>query len=437
MNIASITFAPPTAAPDAAGGPALLGAFGQVLDATLQPAAAQALPVGATAPILPAVAPDGQPAPLATGHDIPHPAVALMAAPEAAPAEPAPQPALPEPELAAAEPDAPAPVKLAEHRAVKPADHPAAEPMAADGAAPAALPSVPALAPKAEPAPIEVATPESAAKEPVALVRPDPIAEAQPEPAIAAMAVPATAPPAPSLRKSAPAPADAPAAIAAKPATAAAATPVRTDAAAASPESGPAFAAAVSAVADGADAVAPKADGLPSSLLSQSLPTHAARPAAAHPYPAQAQAPVVVNARPGQIGREMGVEIARKVSVGRDEMTIRLNPVEMGRIEVRMAFDDGGSLRAVVAAESPAALDMLRRDAADLTRALTDAGIRSDAQSFRFDSRSGGDGQGWQRQHQGGEQRSGDARAAATDAPEGDEPHYRPLRTSGQIDLMA
>ena len=133
----------------------------------------------------------------------------------------------------------------------------------------------------------------------------------------------------------------------------------------------------------------------------------------------------------------MGVEIARRVSAGRDEVTIRLNPVEMGRIEVRMSFDDSGSLRAVVAAESPVALDMLRRDAADLTRALTDAGIRSDGQSFRFDSRSGGDGQSWQRQQSGSEQRSGDGRFASPDAPEGDEPQYRPLRSSGQIDLMA
>ena len=132
----------------------------------------------------------------------------------------------------------------------------------------------------------------------------------------------------------------------------------------------------------------------------------------------------------------MGVEIARRVLAGGDELTVRLNPIEMGRIEVRFSFDEGGALRAVVAAESVAALEMLRRDSADLGRALSDAGVRADAQSFRFDSRSGnGDAnQFWQRQQQGG----GNSRASSHETA-GNEPDpiYRSLRTSGQIDLMA
>lgn len=148
----------------------------------------------------------------------------------------------------------------------------------------------------------------------------------------------------------------------------------------------------------------------------------------------------VVNARPGRIGHEMGVEIARRVSIGGDELTVRLNPVEMGRIEVRLSFDERGSLRAVVAAESPAALDLLRRDSADLGRALADAGVRADAGSFRFDARSGGGegGQFWQRQQDGGQRAApGRGYAAAGGGGGDEEPTYRPLRTSGRIDLMA
>jgi flagellar hook-length control protein FliK len=145
-----------------------------------------------------------------------------------------------------------------------------------------------------------------------------------------------------------------------------------------------------------------------------------------------------VAVQPGRFGHEMGVEIGRIAAAGRDEVTIRLNPIEMGRIEVRLSFDDRGSLRAVMAAESPAALDLLRRESADLNRALSDAGIRSDAQSFRFDNRSGSGGEGgelWQRQQQASQQNG--RGASTTTSSTAEDPVYRPLRTSGQVDLMA
>nr|WP_281377764.1 flagellar hook-length control protein FliK [Sphingobium subterraneum] len=98
----------------------------------------------------------------------------------------------------------------------------------------------------------------------------------------------------------------------------------------------------------------------------------------------------VISARPSHIGRELGVEIARHI--GQDEhdtLTVRLDPAHHGRIEVRMQFDDTGQLRATLTATNPATLDMLRRDSAELTRALGDAGINADAGSFRFDSAPG------------------------------------------------
>jgi flagellar hook-length control protein FliK len=143
----------------------------------------------------------------------------------------------------------------------------------------------------------------------------------------------------------------------------------------------------------------------------------------------------VVSARAGEIGREMGVEIARRISSGREELVVRLNPEHLGRIEVRMAYDDGGTLRAVVQADSPVALDLLRRDSADLTRSLTDAGVRADSQSFRFDSRSGGDG-GQPRQQQPG-QRQADSFADNGQPVPDEAPVYRRVRTSGSVDVIA
>lgn len=106
-----------------------------------------------------------------------------------------------------------------------------------------------------------------------------------------------------------------------------------------------------------------------------------------------------------------------------------------------------------MSAESPAALEMLRRESGDLSRALADAGVRSDSQSLRFDTRSGegfgqggsqngaqGGGQGDQGQQtrfggaQGGAGRDGqdghgDANANAAE--------YQPLRANKQVNLIA
>ena len=152
-----------------------------------------------------------------------------------------------------------------------------------------------------------------------------------------------------------------------------------------------------------------------------------------------------VAAQPGRIGTEMGVAIARHAVAGQPEtITVRLDPKDMGRIEVRLAFDDAGTLRAVVSADTSAALEMLRRDAGDLGRALADAGVRADGQSLRFDTRTSGGNDPGQRHH-GGDPRhtpspppSSRQRHADGEYPVfAETPIYRPLRTSGRVDLTA
>ena len=147
-------------------------------------------------------------------------------------------------------------------------------------------------------------------------------------------------------------------------------------------------------------------------------------------------APATVSARPGEIGHQLGVEIVRHGLDGRDRMTIRLDPVEMGEIEIRLQFDDRGTMRAHVSAESSAALDMLRRDSGDLVRALADAGVRTDAQSFQFESR--GHGRGDQHGQQPRPDPSARPDTALADAESDDQPRpQHKLRTSGSLDFFA
>jgi flagellar hook-length control protein FliK len=190
----------------------------------------------------------------------------------------------------------------------------------------------------------------------------------------------------------------------------------------------------------------PGQDNLPSLLASQTPagPITRSMPIA-QPYAAAPNVPAqpVIAAQPGRIGRDMGVEIARQVSAGRQEVLVRLDPAEMGRIDVRLSFDDKGHLHAAMSADSPAALDMLRRDAGDLGRALAGAGIQADPSTFRFDSRGSDAGQFAQHQQHGGQRdsaqdRDGGGRRNRDDANLAAMPaSYRQLRTSSRVDLTA
>jgi hypothetical protein len=83
-------------------------------------------------------------------------------------------------------------------------------------------------------------------------------------------------------------------------------------------------------------------------------------------------------------------------------------------------------------------LEAIRRDTADLTRALADAGVRTDGQSFRFDRGGQGDaGRGdspWER-FQNRDPNGSDASTGAGEILA--DPRTRTINRNGRIDLMA
>lgn len=141
-------------------------------------------------------------------------------------------------------------------------------------------------------------------------------------------------------------------------------------------------------------------------------------------------------ARASALGEDVGIAIVRHADSGSGEvLVIRLDPAELGKIEVRLRMDEARQLSAEVTADQPATLDLLRRDSDNLTRALNDAGFRADDQSLRFDSR--GFGQSDQQAQQGRRIASraylndGDAaNAQSTPTPV-------QVRSSGRVDLVA
>ncbi len=138
-------------------------------------------------------------------------------------------------------------------------------------------------------------------------------------------------------------------------------------------------------------------------------------------------------ARANAIGEDVGLAIVRHADTGSgDVLVIRLDPAELGKIEVRLRMDEARQLSADVTADQPATLELLRRDSDNLTRALNDAGFRADDQSLRFDQRGQGEQQGQQSRRVASHAYLTEDDAAASSIPSPVQ-----VRSSGRVDLVA
>lgn len=90
---------------------------------------------------------------------------------------------------------------------------------------------------------------------------------------------------------------------------------------------------------------------------------------------------------------QVAVEIHKGIAAGKDSITIKLNPAELGKIDVKMELSDDGTLRAVIAVDRPETLDLLQKDIRGLERALQNAGLQADSGSLNFSLRGDGDNQ--------------------------------------------
>jgi len=81
------------------------------------------------------------------------------------------------------------------------------------------------------------------------------------------------------------------------------------------------------------------------------------------------------------------VEIATKARDGKTNFDIRLDPPELGRIEVRLNIDRDGNVTSRLIADRPETLDLLRRDSSGLERALQDAGLKTSDNGMQFSLR--------------------------------------------------
>lgn len=83
----------------------------------------------------------------------------------------------------------------------------------------------------------------------------------------------------------------------------------------------------------------------------------------------------------------LAVEIVANAQIGRSRFEIRLDPPELGRIDVRLDVDKQGQVTSHLIVEKSSTLDMLRRDAPQLERALQDAGLKTSDSGLQFSLR--------------------------------------------------
>ena len=80
----------------------------------------------------------------------------------------------------------------------------------------------------------------------------------------------------------------------------------------------------------------------------------------------------------------IALQMARNLQKGISRFEIRLDPPEMGRIDVRMEIRKDGHVVAHMSVERPETLDLLQRDARALQQALNNAGLQADNDSLNF-----------------------------------------------------
>jgi flagellar hook-length control protein FliK len=83
----------------------------------------------------------------------------------------------------------------------------------------------------------------------------------------------------------------------------------------------------------------------------------------------------------------IAVAIAARAFAGKNHFAIRLDPPELGRIEVHLDVDKDGSVTSHLVADRSDTLNLLQRDSSALQRALQNAGLKTSDNGLQFSLR--------------------------------------------------
>ncbi len=86
----------------------------------------------------------------------------------------------------------------------------------------------------------------------------------------------------------------------------------------------------------------------------------------------------------GQIAKQLNLQVTNAVKNGSNEFTMRLDPAELGRVQVKMKFSSDGTVAAQVMVERPETLSLLQREVRGLERAIETGGHQADENGISF-----------------------------------------------------
>lgn len=81
---------------------------------------------------------------------------------------------------------------------------------------------------------------------------------------------------------------------------------------------------------------------------------------------------------------QVAFEMARQLHQGQSRFTIRIDPPELGRVDVKMHVDSAGNVNARLTVERAETLDMFQRDKGSLEKALSQAGLDTGKTNLEF-----------------------------------------------------
>lgn len=90
------------------------------------------------------------------------------------------------------------------------------------------------------------------------------------------------------------------------------------------------------------------------------------------------------------VADQVSVKITKAVQAGQDRIHIQLKPAELGRVDVRIEMTHDGRAVTIVTADKADTLDLMRRDAEQLQKALADAGLETGSGDLSFNLRGEG-----------------------------------------------
>lgn len=88
--------------------------------------------------------------------------------------------------------------------------------------------------------------------------------------------------------------------------------------------------------------------------------------------------------RADMAAKQMGLELAKQAKNGDTHFIVRMDPPELGKLDVRLTINKAGEVQANILVDRESTLDLLNRDARTLERSLTDAGLKMDQNALNL-----------------------------------------------------